>query len=329
MFRSRVVLPMVALLAVAGASVTACGTTDRSAAAPAVSESAQPSGPGDAPVAAEAAPVPPRVRWQSAVHGIVMSMRPGQNSAPVTAFEAVVAPAMGQTPADDAEVTTCQASASASETECTVGARSGQHEVWVRAVNGASSSPWLVVTAKAAPGKCSSTDVSRGYCGVGDTGPGGGFVFYDAGSKQAWGRYLEAAPAGWSGAAEDPEKVWCPKGSPGFSKSRPQDTQIGAGAANTRVIIEDCGSDTAAGLAASYGDPADGWYLPTLWEVRPMLKFADQLGISGSGNYWTSNQNDSWVSVLDRYDSGYAVTDEYFPERWKGSTYFVRPIRAF
>jgi hypothetical protein len=327
MFRSRVILPMVALLAVAGGGVAACGSSERSAAAPAAS--AEPSGPGDAPVAAEAAPVPPRVRWQSAAHGIVMSMRPGQNSAPVTAFEAVVAPAMGQAPADDAEVTTCQATASTSETECTVGARSGQHEVWVRAVNGASSSPWLVVTAKAAPGKCTSTDVSLGYCGVGDTGPGGGFVFYDAGSDQAWGRYLEAAPAGWSGAAEDPEKVWCPEGSPGFSENRPQDKEIGAGAANTRVIIEDCGSDTAAGLAASYGDPADGWYLPTLYEARAMMKFADQLAITKPGSYWTSSQYPVWSKVRERYVTGYAFTDEYFSQHGKESTYFVRPIRAF
>ena len=36
---------------------------------------------------------------------------------------------------------------------------------------------------------CTSDGVD---CSVGDVGPGGGIVFYDAGSQQVWGRFLEA-----------------------------------------------------------------------------------------------------------------------------------------
>jgi len=36
-------------------------------------------------------------------------------------------------------------------------------------------------------------------CEVGAMGPGGGRVFYDAGSKQWWGRFLEVAPQEWNG----------------------------------------------------------------------------------------------------------------------------------
>ncbi|MFM7827108.1 MAG: hypothetical protein ACKO82_05805 [Acidimicrobiaceae bacterium] len=44
-----------------------------------------------------------------------------------------------------------------------------------------------VASASAAP--CSSD--GTGYS-VGAVGPGGGIIFYDAGSMQWWGRYLEA-----------------------------------------------------------------------------------------------------------------------------------------
>ena len=44
---------------------------------------------------------------------------------------------------------------------------------------------------------------SPGDYTIGDTGPGGGIVFFDAGSVQPWGRYLEAgpqlAPTEWCG----------------------------------------------------------------------------------------------------------------------------------
>ena len=36
-------------------------------------------------------------------------------------------------------------------------------------------------------------------CAVGLKGPGGGRVFYDAGSVQPWGRFLEVAPQRWNG----------------------------------------------------------------------------------------------------------------------------------
>ena len=49
-------------------------------------------------------------------------------------------------------------------------------------------------------GRCAPTitqmacDATGAGCAVGATGPTGGVVFYDAGSPQWWGRYLEAWP---------------------------------------------------------------------------------------------------------------------------------------
>ena len=36
-------------------------------------------------------------------------------------------------------------------------------------------------------------------CAVGAMGPGGGRVFFNAGSKQSWGQFLEVAPQNWNG----------------------------------------------------------------------------------------------------------------------------------
>ena len=94
--------------------------------------------------------------------------------------------------------------------------------------------------------------VAGGPCAIGDTGPGGGIVFYDAGSVQPWGRYLEAAPEGWSGAPWDPVALWCSITDtliPGA-----MGTAIGTGAANTANMIAACSSG-AANLARSYTSP--------------------------------------------------------------------------
>ena len=51
----------------------------------------------------------------------------------------------------------------------------------------------------------------NGKCPLGSTGPVGGIIFYDAGSKKSWGRYLEAAPLNqeWANAISENPDPWC------------------------------------------------------------------------------------------------------------------------
>lgn len=88
--------------------------------------------------------------------------------------------------------------------------------------------------------------VAGGPCAIGDTGPGGGIVFYDAGSLQPWGRYLEAAPAGWSGSQTDPQVMWCQTST---EISGAAGTAIGTGATNTAAMLAACSSGAATVVA--------------------------------------------------------------------------------
>ncbi len=60
----------------------------------------------------------------------------------------------------------------------------------------------------AAPEAAAAAVETTGDFKIGDTGPGGGIVFYDAGSAQPWGRYLEAAPANWL-RGDDTSDLYC------------------------------------------------------------------------------------------------------------------------
>ena len=117
------------------------------------------------------------------------------------------------------------------------------------------------------------TCASGGSCAVGDIGPGGGIVFYDAGSTQSWGRYLEAACAGWQnncdGTTADPQVVW---GCDESSISGADGLAIGTGAKNTTDILAGC-SD--AGIAADRADDysnntLNDWFAPSKDELNQM-----------------------------------------------------------
>lgn len=169
---------------------------------------------------------------------------------------------------------------------------------------------------------------------VGGIGPGGGVIFYDAGSQQSWGRYLEVAPSNWSGASEM-SGVWCVPptnvGTAGAIGAGPASFASGAGKTNTGAIITACGGNTAAGFAAGYqGGGLTDWYLPSqdeivlLYENRGILNSTTAGSFAMTGNYWSSSANpmspgNAWAQDMT---NGYRLNNPM------NNIYKVRPIRA-
>ena len=177
-------------------------------------------------------------------------------------------------------------------------------------------SPSVSVDRQAALGTCAD----GGACAIGDIGPGGGMVFYDAGSEQAWGRYMEAAPAGWNGGSTNQKEVWCDKIGPTVALSE----SISSGFDNTKTMVAAC-SLGAANTAATYtGGGKNDWFLPSLAELTELWKQRDKLGISGSDYYWSSSTSTS----SDRYPISLSFQDGRKNTSFQYEEEHVRPVRT-
>ena len=195
-------------------------------------------------------------------------------------------------------------------------------------------------------------------CPIGSTGPGGGVVFYDAGSQQSWGRYLEFAPTGWSGSPNDPFDLYCnfPEFEFGTSatadrlRKRAEDpelqamfgTEIGKGVANTNLILAGC-TYGAAYLSHTYaGGGKKDWFIPSFDELNELCKYVrgQKLGDSKvscafnlgdeflpgfvANEYVSSSEAEGYGGALFiRFNIGEA------DRAYKDSAGWVRPVRAF
>jgi hypothetical protein len=149
-----------------------------------------------------------------------------------------------------------------------------------------------------------ATSLEYGNFVVGDTGPGGGLIFYVSSKGFKCGptysktgspegglcHYLEVAPNGWKtdkGSKNDPHLYWAVKskqktdvvGIPDEFASYPAPkisiSGIGLGYKNSIAIIKQ-GNDanTAAGASRAYnGGSKNDWYLPTLAEANALCKW--------------------------------------------------------
>ena len=163
---------------------------------------------------------------------------------------------------------------------------------------------------------------------IGDIGPGGGTVFYDAGAVQSWGRYLEAAPSTWSGGADDPIMAWCSDTTNSVSTA----TAIGTGAANTTSMLTSAtpfvACTSGAGFSArNYGGGGlNDWFLPSLAELNA-LDVSRVGGLTTFGFYWSSSQADA--TTARSQDVGRGGGGAQQGTGFKTFFYLVRPVRAF
>ena len=163
------------------------------------------------------------------------------------------------------------------------------------------------------------TDVLR------KAGPAGGWVFYDAGSAQTWGRYLEAANVDLT------DSVW---GTYNFTVSGSDGYEIGTGAQNTQDIVDnDTGTlnkaaDGCFDYSVVYGSETfDDWFLPSKNELDAMYDNLKKYGVGGFADdyYWSSYENGNFEALSQ--DFGSNTMYQLFAN--KNSLRRVRAIRAF
>ena len=206
----------------------------------------------------------------------------------------------------------------------------------------------------------SLTCAEGGSCKVGDTGPGGGTVFYIASSSftsaapcGATCKYLEVAPNTWSGDTADPQKTWAVSGhgssdvtsiaNEGLNDFK-NPSGIGLGYQNSQaIIINNDNTAMAAGAARAYaGGLQSDWYLPTMAELNLLCQWARNVvqdvttackggelntgtGANGgfSGLYWSSSEFSAEAAGFQYFNPG----DQGYSG--KMNWYMVRPVRAF
>ena len=193
-----------------------------------------------------------------------------------------------------------------------------------------------------------------GTCALGDTGPGGGKVFYISPTPNTpstpW-RYMEAAPDNtWSGGSADPSIKWCsnvsefvPNLQTGETATIQTSTAIGAGYANTQKMLLGCTFGAANAAAAYNGGGKSDWFLPSKDELNQMCKWVrgvawtsdatvctggtlnTGLGAAGFavGSYWSSFESNAVVAQLQLFNTGGQGL------LGKTNTAYVRPVRAF
>lgn len=192
-----------------------------------------------------------------------------------------------------------------------------------------------LVTAVTSNVSCQSSSFN---CQIGDQGPGGGIIVYDAGSNKSWGRYLEIAPKS------------CEVSRVAYSKGSTDDIfysdaelllskALGTGRSNTsrlRIILA-----PAAMATATACNGLSDWFLPSKGELNEAFRQLSHsriglqltpIGQFERGYYWTSsdyNGKTAWTQYFadgQQFDRVQTLTGNMKPP---ARPFYVRPMRAF
>ncbi len=191
--------------------------------------------------------------------------------------------------------------------------------------------------ASPAPVSCAAGGGAANTCALGNTGPGGGKVFYVNNAAANGSRYMEAVVAGMTPAWDDrnggTRYLWCV----GFGQMNNviTGTAIGAYLVNTNNMVAACTSGAANRVRAYTGGglAAGSWSLPSLNELNA-LDISGVGGLSANNFYWSSTQHNvasqqndvpwAWFQSV-----GYGGGSDHQGFLDKNSALHVRPVRAF
>jgi hypothetical protein len=177
-------------------------------------------------------------------------------------------------------------------------------------------------------------------CTIGDRGPAGGIVVYDAGSDQQWGRYLEIAPqsceivkVAFNSTSSKPTLYTT-------NVERSKAKAIGMGARNTTMLAEKFAGAARVANDSTCNNYSD-WFLPSKDELNEAFRHLSHsrtglqltpVGGFDRGYYWTSsdyNGATAWAQYFadgQQFDRVQTLDGNRKPP---ARPFRVRPMRAF
>jgi hypothetical protein len=189
------------------------------------------------------------------------------------------------------------------------------------------------LTLQSEPAKALSNCQETGEnCVVGERGPKGGIIFYDAGSQQWWGRYLEAEIGltatrtfSWS---RTKDSIF--GDSPSTKPLQRRSMAIGMGRDNTRNMM----GKSSIAFHFFPDSESGGWYLPSKDELDALYNFRvqypDQIKNWAAAPVWSSSESEPGYAWYQLFQDGTQFTDAQgiLPSKKMNVDYSKSPIHV-